>query len=56
MGLFNMDAVEVQESQGIKIGVDTGAGKTAWAQSATYRQRIPGLVRHFTASAMSTLS
>ena len=26
----------------IKIGVDTGAGKTAWPQSITYRKTILG--------------
>ena len=37
-----MDAVEVRESEKIKIGVDTGAGKTAWPQTATYGKRRPG--------------
>ena len=37
-----MDAVEVRESEWIKIGVGTGAGKTAWPQGATYGKRIPG--------------
>ena len=30
MSHFNVDTVEVQESEWIKIGVDTGAGQTAW--------------------------
>ena len=29
-------------SEWIKIGVDTGAGKTAWPQSITYGTKIPG--------------
>ena len=37
-----MDAVTVRESECIKIGVDTGAGKTAWPQSATYGKRSRG--------------
>ena len=41
IGGFNMccpdaRAVEVRGSGWIKIGVDTGAGKTAWFQSITY--------------------
>ena len=32
----------MRESEGIKIGVDTGAGKTAWPQSITYGTMIPG--------------
>ena len=42
MSYFNVDAVEVRESEWIKIGVDTGAGKTAWPQSITYGKTIPG--------------
>ena len=37
-----MDAVVVQECEWIKIGVDTGAGKTAWSQSAIFGKRIAG--------------
>ena len=33
---------EVREPEWIKIGVDTGAGKTAWLQSVTYGNRILG--------------
>ena len=29
-------------SEWVKIGVDTGAGKTAWPQSITYGRTIPG--------------
>ena len=32
----------MRESVWIKIGVDTGAGKTAWLQGATHGKRIPG--------------
>ena len=39
---LDADAVEVRKSEWIKIGVDTGAGKTAWPQSVTYGKRIPG--------------
>ena len=42
MSYFNVDAVEVRESERIKIGVDTGAGRTAWPQTATYGKRRPG--------------
>ena len=42
--MFYLDAhaVEVRGSEWIKIGVDTGAGKTAWPQSITYGKTIPG--------------
>ena len=42
MCYFDANAVEVRESEWIKIGVDTGAGKTAWPQSITYGTTIPG--------------
>ena len=47
IGGFNMfyldaHAVQVRGSEWIKIGVDTGAGKTAWPQSITYGRTIPG--------------
>ena len=42
MSNHSVDDVEAQESQWIKIGVDTGAGKTAWLQSVTYGKRILG--------------
>ena len=42
MGFLDVDSVEVRELEWIKIGVDTGAGKTAWPQSVTYGMRIPG--------------
>ena len=42
MCYFDANAVEVRESEWIKIGVDTGAGKTAWPQSVTYGKMIPG--------------
>ena len=29
-------------SEWIKIGVDTGAGKTAWLHSVTYGKKLPG--------------
>ena len=41
----NVDALQEFEKRGsewIKIGVDTGAGKTAWPQSITYGTMIPG--------------
>ena len=44
MSYLDVDAVEELESEWIKIGVDTGAGKTAWPQSVTHRKRIPGHV------------
>ena len=42
--MFYLDAhaVEVRRSEWIKIGVDTGAGKTAWPQSVTCGKTIPG--------------
>ena len=48
MTYLNVDALQQQESEKmrgsewIKIGVDTGAGKTAWPQSITYGKTIPG--------------
>ena len=42
MFYFDVHAVEVRGSEWIKIGVDTGAGKTAWLQSVTYGKMIPG--------------
>ena len=42
MSYFDADAVEIQEPGWIKIGVDTGAGKTAWHQRVTYGKTIPG--------------
>ena len=39
MGYLDVDTVEVQEFKWIKIGVDTGAGKTAWL---TYGKKLPG--------------
>ena len=44
MGLLDVDALQQQESEWIKIGVDTGAGKTAWPQSVTYGKKLPGHV------------
>ena len=38
----NVNAVEVRESEWIKIGVDAGTGKTAWPQSATHGKWILG--------------
>ena len=46
MTYLNVDALQESEkvrgSEWIKIGVDTGAGKTAWPQSITYGTTIPG--------------
>ena len=46
MTYHNVDALQESEkmrgSEWIKIGVDTGAGKTAWPQSITYGTTIPG--------------
>ena len=46
MSYLNADAFQQSEkmrgSEWIKIGVDTGAGKTAWPQSITYGTAIPG--------------
>ena len=43
---LNVDALQESEkvrgSEWIKIGVDTGARKTAWPQSITYGTTIPG--------------
>ena len=38
MDYLDVDTVEVQGSEWIKIGVDTGAGKTACPQSVTKRE------------------
>ena len=40
MSQLNVDVVEVLESEWIKIGADTGQGKTAWPWSVTYGKRI----------------
>ena len=42
MNYFDADAVEMQELHWTKIGVDTGAGETAWPQSVTHGKTIPG--------------
>ena len=42
MNNLDADVVEVRESAWIKIGVDTGSGKTAWSQSVTDGITIPG--------------
>ena len=42
MCCLDAHAVEVRVSEWIKIGVDTGAGKTAWPQSVTYGKMILG--------------
>ena len=46
MTYLNVDALQESEkmrgSEWIKIGVDTGAGKTAWPQSITYGTTILG--------------
>ena len=46
MTYLNVDALQESEkvrgSEWIKIGVDTGAGKTAWPQSITHGTMIPG--------------
>ena len=44
IGYLDVDTVEVQGSEWIKIGVDTGAGRTAWLQSVTYGKKLPGHV------------
>ena len=40
MSFLDVDALQQQESERIKIGVDTGAGKTAWPQSVTYGKKL----------------
>ena len=47
MTYLNVDALQQESekmrgSEWIRIGVDTGAGKTAWPQSITYGTTIPG--------------
>ena len=44
MDYLDVDALHQQESEWIKIGVDTGAGKTAWLQSVPYGKKFPGHV------------
>ena len=44
MSCLDVDALQHQESEWIKIGVDTCAGKTAWPQSVTYGKKLPGHV------------
>ena len=43
-GFLDVDSLQQQESEWIKIGVDTGAGKTAWPQNFTYGKKLPGHV------------
>ena len=56
MDYLNLDAVEVQESEWIKIGVDTGAGKTAWPQGVTYGKTIPGSLSAQQLESLSSLA
>ena len=47
MSYLDVDALQQESekmrgSEWVKIGVDTGAGKTAWPQSITYGTTIPG--------------
>ena len=44
MSFLDVDALQQQESEWIKIGIDTGAGKTALPQSVTYGKKLPGHV------------
>ena len=44
MGFLDVVALQQQGSESIKIGVDTGAGKTAWPQSVTHGKKLPGHV------------
>ena len=44
MDYLDVDLVEVRGSEWIKIGVDTGAGMTAWLQSVTYGKKLLGNV------------
>ena len=44
MGCVDVNALQQQESEWIKIGVDTCAGKTAWPQSVTYGKKLLGHV------------
>ena len=47
MDYLDVDTVEVQGSEWIKIGADTRAGKTAWPHGVTYGKKLPGHVDHF---------
>ena len=44
MSFLDVDALQLQVSEWIKIGVDTGAEKTAWPQSVTNGKKLPGHV------------
>ena len=44
MSFLDVDALQQQGSEWIKIGVDTGAGKTAWPQSVRLGKKLPGHV------------
>ena len=44
MSFLDLDALQQQVSEWIKIGVDTGAGKRAWPQSVIYGKKLPGHV------------
>ena len=56
MGYVDVDTSEVQGSEWIKIGVDTGAGKTAWLQSVTYGKKLLGHVDSHSAQQQESLS
>ena len=60
MTYLNVDALQESEkmrgSEWIKIGVDTGAGKTAWPQSITYGTMIPGDSVSLSAQQLENLS
>ena len=60
MTYLNVDALQESEkmrgSEWIKIGVDTGAGKTAWPQSITYGRRFLVTVISLSAQRLENLS
>ena len=60
MTYLNVDALQESEkmrgSEWIKIGVDTGAGKTAWPQSITYGTMILVTVISLSAQQLENLS
>ena len=56
MGYLEAHAVEVRECGWIKIGVDTGVGKTAWPQSVTCGRTIPATATSLSAQQLENLS
>ena len=56
VGYLDVDTVEVQRSEWIKIGVGTGARKTSWSQSVTYGRSFLAMLTSLSAQQLENLS